>query len=177
MRHCTEKSSVFCSDYSKLLFLYYILLFIIYYYKLFFSILYKDHDLRRAINLPGARVEGQLSEWFSITTVYFDLNPIIIILVGLFLIVLPLILIFYIKPCDLQDSCTECGKNPFYLRTDIREHLRYAPRQMVSVAKPLFTGGCVMALFKKTDNSKCSALASVPSVRYFRILAGKLKNA
>ncbi|CAH3030643.1 unnamed protein product, partial [Porites evermanni] len=59
MRHCTEKSSVFCSDYSKLLFLYYILLFIIYYYKLFFSMLYKDHDLRRAINLPGARVE----EW------------------------------------------------------------------------------------------------------------------
>ncbi|CAH3161528.1 unnamed protein product, partial [Porites lobata] len=59
MRYCTGKSSVFCSDYSKLLFLYYILLFIIYYYKLFFSMLYKDHDLRRAINLPGARFE----EW------------------------------------------------------------------------------------------------------------------
>ena len=113
MRYCTGKSSVFCSDYSKLLFLYYILLFIIYYYKLFFSMLYKDHDLRRAINLPGARFEGQLSEWFSMTTVYFDLNPKIIIPFGLVLIVLPLILIFYIKPCDLQDLCSECGKNPF----------------------------------------------------------------
>ena len=112
--------------------------------------LYKDHDLRRAINLPGARFEGQLSEWFSITAVYFDLNPKIIIPVGLVLIVLPLILIFYIKPCDLQDLCSECGKNPFYVRTDIREHLRSAPRQMVSVAKPFFTGGCVMALFEKT---------------------------
>ena len=138
--------------------------------------LYKDHDLRRAINLPGARFEGQLSQWFSMTTVYFDLNPYIIIPVGLVLIVLPLILIFYIKPCDLQDLCSECGKNPFYLRTDLREHLRSAPRQMVSVAKPFFTGGCVMALFKKTDNSICSALCSVPSVRYFRILAGKLRK-
>ena len=138
MRCCTEKSSVFCSDYSKLLFLYYILLFIIYYYKLFFSMLYKDHDLRRAINLPGARFEGQLSEWFSMTTVYFDLNPYIIIPVGLVLIVLPFILIFYIKPCDLQDLCSECGKSPFYLRTDMREHLRSAPRQMISVAKPFF---------------------------------------
>lgn len=138
MRYCTGKSSVFCSDYSKLLFLYYILLFIIYYYKLFFSMLYKDHDLRRAINLPGARFEGQLSEWFSMTTVYFDLNPEIIIPFGLVLIVLPLILIFYIKPCDLQDLCSECGKNPFYLRTDIHEHLRSAPRQMVSAAKPFF---------------------------------------
>ena len=69
--------------------------------------LYKDHDLRRAINLPGARFEGQLSEWFSMTTVYFDLNPEIIIPFGLVLIVLPLILIFYIKPCDLQDLCSE----------------------------------------------------------------------
>lgn len=176
MRYCTGKSSVFCSDYSKLLFLYYILLFIIYYYKLFFSMLYKDHDLRRAINLPGARFEGQLSEWFSMTTVYFDLNPEIIIPFGLVLIVLPLILIFYIKPCDLQDLCSECGKNPFYLRTDIHEHLRSAPRQMVSAAKPFFTGGCVIALFKKTDSSRCSALCSVPSVRYFRILAGKLQK-
>ena len=176
MRYCTGKSSVFCSDYSKLLFLYYILLFIIYYYKLFFSMLYKDHDLRRAINLPGARFEGQLSEWFSMTTVYFDLNPKIIIPFGLFLIVLPLILILYIKPCDLQDLCSECGKNPFYLRTDIHEHLRSAPRQMVSAAKPFFTGGCVIALFKKTDSSRCSALCSVPSVRYFRIIAGKLQK-
>ena len=176
MRYCTGKSSVFCSDYSKLLFLYYILLFIIYYYKLFFSMLYKDHDLRRAINLPGARFEGQLSEWFSMTTVYFDLNPKIIIPFGLVLIVLPLILIFYIKPCDLQDLCSECGKNPFYLRTDIYEHLRSAPRQMVSAAKPFFTGGCVIALFKKRESSICSALCSVPSVRYFRILAGELQK-
>ena len=116
MRYCTEKSSVICSDYSKLLFLYYILLFIIYYYKLFFSVLYKDHDLRRAINLPGASFEGQLSEWFGMSTVYFDLSPKIIIPVGLVLIVLPLILIFYIKPCDLHDPCSGCKKNPFFLR-------------------------------------------------------------
>ena len=173
MRCCTGKSSVFCSDYSKLLFLYYILLFIIYYYKLVFSLLYKDNDLKRGINLPGARFEGQLTEWFNIATVYFDLCPKIIILVGLVLIVLPLILMFYIKPCDLQDLCSECGKNPFYLRTDIREHLRSIPRHMVSMAKPIFTSGLVMTAFKAMDKSRCSALASVPSVRYLRILAGK----
>ena len=111
--------------------------------------LYKDHDLRRAINLPGARFEGQLSEWFSITAVYFDLNPKIIIPVGLVLIVLPLILIFYIKPCDLQDLCSECGKNPFYVRTDIREHLRSAPRQMVSVAKPFLPAAVLWHCSKK----------------------------
>ena len=173
MRCCTGKSSVFCSDYSKLLFLYYILLFIIYYYKLVFSLLYKDNDLRRGINLPGARFEGQLTEWFNIATVYFDLSPKIIISVGLVLIVLPLILMFYIKPCDLEDLCSECGKNPFYLRTDISEHLRSVPRHMVSMAKPICTSGLVMTAFKAMDKSRCSALASVPSVRYLRILAGK----
>ena len=100
MRHFTGKSSVICSDYSKLLFLYYILFFIIYYYKLLFSLLYKDRDLKRAIKLPGARFEGKLYEWFM-TTVYFDLRvPIIISFVAV-LIFLPVILIFYIKPCDL----------------------------------------------------------------------------
>lgn len=173
MRYCTGKSSVFCSDYSKLFFLYYIVLFIIYYCKLLFSLLYKDHDLRSAINLPGARFEGHLFEWFNIAMVYFDLSPKIIIPVALVLIVLPLILMFYIKPCDLQDLCSECGKNPFYLRTDIREHLRSAPGHMVSAAKPFFTSGWVMALFKATDNSRCSAFASVPSVLYLRILADK----
>lgn len=159
MRHCTGKSSVFCSDFSKLFFLYYILLFIVYYYKLVFSLLYKDHDLRRVIDLPGARFEGQLSDWFNIAMVYFDLNLKIIIPVGLVLIALPLVVMFFLNPCNLQAAvCSECGKNPFYLRTDVHEHLRSAPRDMVSAAKPFFTGGCIMALLKKTDDSGCSEL-------------------
>ena len=47
---------------------------------------------------------------------------------------------------------------------------------MVSAAKPFFTGGCVIALFKKRESSICSALCSVPSVRYSRILAGELQK-
>ena len=171
MRYCTGKSSVICSDYSKLLFLYYILLFIIYYYKLLFSVLYKDKDLRRAINIPGARFEGQLSEWFDITKVYFDLSVPIMITFVVVLIVLPLIPIFHIKPCHLQDSCSECGKNPFYLRTDIREQLRSAPRQMFSLAKYFATGGCFMRCFKnRFKTCSRSALASRPSVHCFRTL-------
>lgn len=90
MRHCTGKSSVICSDYSKLLFLYYILFFIIYYYKLLFSLLYKDRDLKRAIKIPGARFEGKLYEWFDMTTVYFDLRvPIIILFVAVLIFFTP----------------------------------------------------------------------------------------
>ena len=172
MRYCTEKSSVICSDYSKLLFLYFILLFTIYYYKLLFSVLYKDHDLRRAINIPSARLEGQLFE-FLITTVYFDLNVVIILIFVVVLIFLPLILIFLIKPCDLQDLCSGCEKNPFHLRTDIREHLRSAPRQMFSMAKYFFTGGCFMRCLKNNPVKKISRSALAlwtPSARCFRNL-------
>lgn len=175
MRYCTGKSSVICSDYSKLLFLYFVLLFIIYYYKLLFSVLYKDHDLRRAINIPGARFEGQLFEFLSIATVYFDLNVLIIILFVVVLIFLPLILMFHIKPCDLQDQdlCLGCQKNPFYLRTDIREHLRSALRQMFSVAKYFFTGGCFTRCLKNNPKINCSC--SALSVRKYRQLLGSCK--
>ena len=169
MRYCTEKSSVICSNYSKLLFLYYILLFIIYYYKLLFSLLYNDRDIKRAINIPGARLEGKLSEWFDMTNVYFDLRVEIIILVVVFLIGLPLIPIFYIEPCDLiiNHLCSGCKKNPFYLRTDIREHLRTAPRQIFWVAKCLLL--CIREFPKVFACSAC--VASRPSVRWCR---GKL---
>ena len=163
MRYCTRKSSVICSDYSKLVFLYYILFFIIYYYKLLFSLLYKDRDLKRAIKIPGARFEGKLYEWFDMTTVYFDLRVLIIILFVAVLIFLPLILIFYIKPCDLQAPCSKCEKNPFYLRTDIREHLQTAPHEMFSMVKDFSfsTWDCL-------EKFGCSKLVLGPSVRCFR---------
>ena len=178
MRYCTGKSSVICSNYSKLLFLYYILLFIIYYYKLLFSLLYKDHDIKRAINIPGARLEGKLSEWFDMTTVYFDLRVEIIIVFVLSLIGLPLIPIFYIEPCDLKDVCSGCKKNPFYLRTDISEHLRAAPRHIFRVAKCLLLSNrCCFITFseclkKSSTKSRCLAyMASRPSVHRFRKVA------
>ena len=174
MRYCTWKSSVICSNYSKLLFLYYILLFIIYYYKLLFSLLYKDHDIKRAINIPGARLEGKLSEWFDMTTVYFDLRVVIIIVFVLSLIGLPLIPIFYIEPCDLKDVCSGCKKNPFYLRTDIREHLRAAPRHIFRVAKCLLLGNrcCFITFSECLKKVRCLAyMASRPSVRRCRKVA------
>ena len=174
MRYCTGKSSVICSNYSKLLFLYYILLFIIYYYKLLFSLLYKDHDIKRAINIPGARLEGKLSEWFDMTTVYFDLRVEIIILFVLSLIGLPLIPIFYIEPCDLKDVCSGCKKNPFYLRTDIREHLRAAPRHIFRVAKCLLLSNrcCFITFLECLKKRRCLAyMASRPSVHRFRKVA------